>query len=100
MLFAGDEVNADWVSIVRSVLAWVEEQADTHLDESADGRLVMPSVDVVFEEAGRREVAKQLVTAACKADPRIADAIGTACANAKGVDHDVLRELVALLPAK
>lgn len=92
--------GADWASIVRDVAHWLDEQRATHLARSEDGRLVMPSVAELYDEAGTRDAAKALIVAACKADGRIADAISVACANAKGVDHDLLRGIVALLPTK
>jgi len=93
-------MKGDWEALARAVVEWLDEQRASHLATGEDGRVVMPSFDELAKEAGRVEAAKKLLAAACIADKRIADAIATACANAKGADHDLLRELVSLLPVE
>jgi hypothetical protein len=78
------------------------EAADRMRTKTApDGKTIMPSFDELAGESfDDRAFAVELLTLACKADRRIGDALSVACANAKGVDHDILREVVSLLPSK
>lgn len=87
-----------WSDLVRLVVEWLEEQRDTRTKTAADGRTILPTFAELEAEHSPRAAARELVRVACLADPRITQALGAACANAKGPDHDVLRDLVGALP--
>jgi hypothetical protein len=67
--------------------------------EKRDGKTVMPP----FAELSAyddRAFARDLLRTACKADPRLRDALVVVATLAKGADHDLLRELVSFLPVE
>lgn len=86
--------------LARVVADFVESHRATRTARDASGRVVIPSFDDLGDDAKRLSAAKDLIKAACMIHPSVAKAIGVACANAKGSDHDLLRELVSLLPVE
>jgi hypothetical protein len=92
-----------WIDFAREIVELLLkriEAADDMRAEKRDGKTVMPPFDELGGSYDERAFAADLLHVACKAYPSAGDAIAMACANAKGIDHDVLRELVALISAK
>ncbi len=92
----------NWLDLARVLVeALVKriEAADDMRAEKRDGRTVMPP----FAELSAyddRAFARDLLRTACKADPRLRDALVVVATLAKGADHDLLRELVSFLPVE
>ena len=90
----------NWLELARvlvEALARRIEAADDMRAEKRDGKTVMPP----FAELSAyddRAFARDLLRTACKADPRLRDALVVVATLAKGVDHDTLREIVSILP--
>ena len=90
----------NWLELARALVeALVKriEAADDMRAEKRDGKTVMPP----FAELSAyddRAFARDLLRTACKADPRLRDALVVVATLAKGSDHDALRELVSVLP--
>lgn len=92
----------NWLELARvlvEALAKRIEAADDMRAEKRDGKTVMPSfADLEIDKLENRVFARELLRVACKADPRLRDAFVVVASMAKGVDHDTLREIVAVLP--
>ena len=92
----------NWLELARLLVeALVKriEAADDMRAEKRDGKTVMPSfADLDADRYDDRAFARDLLRTACKADPRLRDALVVVATLAKDVDHDTLRELVAVLP--
>lgn len=92
----------NWLELARVLVeALVKriEAADDMRAEKRDGRTVMPPfADLDADRYDDRAFARDLLRTACKADPRLRDALVVVATLAKGSDHDALRELVAALP--
>jgi hypothetical protein len=92
----------NWLELARVLVeALVKriEAADDMRAEKRDGKTVMPP----FAELSAyddRAFARDLLRTACKADPRLRDALVVVATLAKGADHDLLRELVSFLPVE
>jgi len=92
----------NWLDLARVLVeALVKriEAADDMRAEKRDGKTVMPP----FAELSAyddRAFARDLLRTACKADPRLRDALVVVATLAKGADHDLLRELVSFLPVE
>lgn len=92
-----------WLELARvlvEALAKRIEAADDMRAEKRDGKTLMPpfaELDGAFDD---RAFARELLRVACRADKRIADALAVVASTAKGADHDLLRELVSLLPVE
>ena len=92
----------NWLELARvlvEALAKRIEAADDMRAEKRDGKTVMPSfADLDADRYDDRAFARELLRTACKADPRLRDALVVVATLAKGSDHDALRELVSALP--
>ena len=92
----------NWLELARvlvEALAKRIEAADDMRAEKRDGRTVMPPfADLSAGAYDDRAFARELLRTACKADPRLRDALVVVATLAKGSDHDALRELVSALP--
>lgn len=92
----------NWLELARALVeALVKriEAADDMRAEKRDGKTVMPPFAELSAGAyDDRAFARDLLRTACKADPRLRDALVVVATLAKGSDHDALRELVAALP--
>ena len=92
----------NWLELARvlvEALAKRIEAADDMRAEKRDGKTVMPPFAELSAGAyDDRAFARDLLRTACKADPRLRDALVVVASMAKGSDHDALRELVAALP--
>jgi hypothetical protein len=92
----------NWLELARVLVeALVKriEAADDMRAEKRDGRTVMPPFAELSAGAyDDRAFARDLLRTACKADPRLRDALVVVATLAKDVDHDTLRELVSVLP--
>ena len=92
----------NWLELARALVeALVKriEAADDMRAEKRDGKTVMPPFAELSAGAyDDRAFARELLRVACKADPRLRDALVVVATLAKGSDHDALRELVAVLP--
>ena len=91
----------NWLELARvlvEALAKRIEAADDMRAEKRDGKTVMPPFAELSAGAyDDRVFARDLLRTACKADPRLRDALVVVASMAKGVDHDTLRELVSIL---
>jgi hypothetical protein len=92
----------NWLELARVLVeALVKriEAADDMRAEKRDGRTVMPPfAELSVGAYDDRAFARELLRVACKADPRLRDALVVVATLAKDVDHDTLRELVSVLP--
>lgn len=92
----------NWLELARVLVeALVKriEAADDMRAEKRDGKTVMPPFAELSTGAyDDRAFARELLRVACKADPRLRDALVVVATLAKGSDHDTLRELVSVLP--
>ena len=92
----------NWLELARVLVeALVKriEAADDMRAEKRDGKTVMPPFAELSAGAyDDRAFARDLLRTACKADPRLRDALVVVATLAKDVDHDTLRELVSVLP--
>lgn len=92
----------NWLELARALVeALVKriEAADDMRAEKRDGKTVMPPFAELSAGAyDDRAFARDLLRVACKADPRLRDALVVVATLAKGSDHDTLRELVSVLP--
>ena len=92
----------NWLELARVLVeALVKriEAADDMRAEKRDGKTVMPTFAELSTGAyDDRAFARDLLRTACKADPRLRDALVVVATLAKDVDHDTLRELGAGLP--
>lgn len=92
----------NWLELARVLVeALVKriEAADDMRAEKRDGKTVMPPFAELSAGAyDDRAFARDLLRTACKADPRLRDALVIVATLAKDVDHDTLRELVSVLP--
>ena len=92
----------NWLELARvlvEALAKRIEAADDMRAEKRDGKTVMPPfADLDADRYDDRAFARELLRTACKADPRLRDALVVVATLAKGSDHDALRELVSALP--
>lgn len=92
----------NWIDLARvlvEALAKRIEAADDMRAEKRDGKTVMPPFAELSAGAyDDRAFARDLLRTACKADPRLRDALVVVATLAKGSDHDALRELVSALP--
>ena len=92
----------NWLDLARvlvEALAKRIEAADDMRAEKRDGKTVMPPFAELSAGAyDDRAFARDLLRTACKADPRLRDALVVVATLAKGSDHDALRELVSALP--
>ena len=92
----------NWLELARvlvEALAKRIEAADDMRAEKRDGRTIMPPFAELSAGAyDDRAFARELLRVACKADPRLRDALVVVATLAKDVDHDTLRELVSALP--
>ena len=92
----------NWLELARvlvEALAKRIEAADDMRAEKRDGKTVMPPFAELSASAyDDRAFARDLLRTACKADPRLRDALVVVATLAKGSDHDALRELVSALP--
>jgi len=92
----------NWLELARvlvEALAKRIEAADDMRAEKRDGKTVMPPFAELSAGAyDDRAFARDLLRTACKADPRLRDALVVVATLAKGSDHDALRELVSALP--
>ena len=92
----------NWLELARvlvEALAKRIEAADDMRAEKRDGKTVMPPFAELSAGAyDDRAFARELLRTACKADPRLRDALVVVATLAKGSDHDALRKLVAVLP--
>ena len=90
----------NWLELARvlvEALAKRIEAADDMRAEKRDGKTVMPPF-AELTAYDDRAFARDLLRTACKADPRLRDALVVVATLAKGSDHDALRELVSVLP--
>ena len=90
----------NWLELARALveaLAKRIEAADDMRAEKRDGKTVMPPF-AELTAYDDRAFARELLRTACKADPRLRDALVVVATLAKGSDHDALRELVSALP--
>ena len=90
----------NWLELARvlvEALAKRIEAADDMRAEKRDGKTVMPPF-AELTAYDDRAFARDLLRTACKADPRLRDALVVVATLAKGSDHDALRELVSALP--
>lgn len=94
----------NWLELARVLVeALVKriEAADDMRAEKRDGKTVMPPFAELSAGAyDDRAFARDLLRTACKADPRLRDALVVVATLAKGADHDLLRELVSFLPVE
>lgn len=73
------------------------QAADDMRVEKRDGKTVMPPF-AELTAYDDRAFARELLGVACKADPRLRDALVVVATLAKDSDHAVIRELVSALP--
>lgn len=91
-----------WLELARELVALLVrrlEAADDMRAEERDGKTFMPPFAELGGAFDDRAFARELLRVACKADKRIADALAVVASTARGVDHDLLRELVSVLEA-
>ena len=92
-----------WLDLARELVALLVrrlEAADDMRAEKRDGKTIMPPFAELDGHFDDRAFARELLRVACRADKRIADALAVVASTAKGADHDLLRELVSLLPVE
>jgi hypothetical protein len=92
----------NWIELARVLVEALAKRIEADDDmraEKRDGRTVMPPfAELDADRYDDRAFARDLLRTACKADPRLRDALVVVATLAKGSDHDALRELVAALP--